>query len=347
MSNLNKVKCEICGDMIASCGIKNHLRSHKNGTYEKNRKQRYKLDHDDLFCKFCNKECKNKNSLVNHEIRCKENPCRLKNTGNSESLRLYELKHHSTRGKIYADSEKWKTDQHLVCKYCGKDYKSDSRLFDSFYSLKMHETKCRYNTSKTNYDVNKTSSLEKELDDDGKLFTKYVMKKENATHEGLQCLLTFDEWCRLVKEAGLKSSDLGFSGRGYVLARYHDEGDYVYGNCRFITQQENADEKILSEKSIESSSRNMRKFNERLRIDDEFRNKVLTRRYSSEYFQRRHKEFLQKESNKDPRFSGTHNSQYGTRWITNGVENKKLHSEEEMPEGFHFGRVNCNQYRSS
>ena len=25
-------------------------------------------------CKYCNKECKNKNSLAQHEIRCKENP---------------------------------------------------------------------------------------------------------------------------------------------------------------------------------------------------------------------------------------------------------------------------------
>ena len=27
-----------------------------------------------LFCKFCNKECKNKNSLVSHERMCKDNP---------------------------------------------------------------------------------------------------------------------------------------------------------------------------------------------------------------------------------------------------------------------------------
>ena len=25
-------------------------------------------------CKFCNKECKNKNSLINHERLCKQNP---------------------------------------------------------------------------------------------------------------------------------------------------------------------------------------------------------------------------------------------------------------------------------
>lgn len=28
-------------------------------------------------CKYCNKECKNKNSLVQHEIRCKLNPNKI------------------------------------------------------------------------------------------------------------------------------------------------------------------------------------------------------------------------------------------------------------------------------
>lgn len=33
-----------------------------------------------FFCKYCSKECKNKNSLAQHEIRCKENPNKLKPT---------------------------------------------------------------------------------------------------------------------------------------------------------------------------------------------------------------------------------------------------------------------------
>ena len=33
---------------------------------------------DDIYiCKYCGKQCKNKNSLVQHEIRCKENPDRI------------------------------------------------------------------------------------------------------------------------------------------------------------------------------------------------------------------------------------------------------------------------------
>lgn len=35
-------------------------------------------------CKYCDKKCKNKNSLAQHEIRCKYNPCRIKIKNNLE-----------------------------------------------------------------------------------------------------------------------------------------------------------------------------------------------------------------------------------------------------------------------
>jgi hypothetical protein len=85
--------------------------------------------------------------------------------------------------------------------------------------------------------------LELELDDDNKLIQRWRNKCVNAKKEGIECKLTFDEYCQLVKDAGLKSSQLGFTGEGYVLARYNDSGDYEIGNCRFITQKENSDEK--------------------------------------------------------------------------------------------------------
>ncbi len=71
-----KVICEKCGREISKLNIAKHLRSHE--THPENfEKEQYHLDHDDLFCKFCGKECENKNSLVQHEIRCKENPNKI------------------------------------------------------------------------------------------------------------------------------------------------------------------------------------------------------------------------------------------------------------------------------
>lgn len=87
------------------------------------------------------------------------------------------------------------------------------------------------------------SELELQLDDDGKLKDKWKNKRVNAANEGIEFNLRFDEYLELVAEAGLKSSQLGFTGEGYVLARYNDKGGYTKGNCRFITQKENSDEK--------------------------------------------------------------------------------------------------------
>jgi hypothetical protein len=35
---------------------------------------------------------------------------------------------------------------------------------------------------------------------------------------------------------------------------------------------------------------------------------------------------------------GEANSQFGTRWITNGIENKKIKKTDELPKGWEFGR---------
>ena len=67
-----KIKCELCGKEISKSNYSKHLRRHE--VHPETFKESYHLDHDDLFCKYCGKECKNKNSLVQHEIRCKCNP---------------------------------------------------------------------------------------------------------------------------------------------------------------------------------------------------------------------------------------------------------------------------------
>lgn len=73
-----KEVCKYCGREISKSNMSKHIRSHENGNFEKYvNKSRYQLDHSDLFCKFCGKECKSTNSLCQHEIRCKDNPSRL------------------------------------------------------------------------------------------------------------------------------------------------------------------------------------------------------------------------------------------------------------------------------
>lgn len=64
-----KVSCPICGRKVTKNNLGSHVSTHENGSYDKKMKQ-YHLDHDDLFCKFCGKECKNRRSLSHHERRC-------------------------------------------------------------------------------------------------------------------------------------------------------------------------------------------------------------------------------------------------------------------------------------
>ena len=75
--------CKYCNKEISKNNITKHIRSHVNGNYDKWQNIKHQtLDHDDLFCKYCKKEYKNKNSLLQHEIRCKENPNKI-DTSNS------------------------------------------------------------------------------------------------------------------------------------------------------------------------------------------------------------------------------------------------------------------------
>lgn len=49
----------------------------KSNFYSKSGNEKIRLlneNRDDLFCKYCGKQCKNLNSLKQHEVRCKKNP---------------------------------------------------------------------------------------------------------------------------------------------------------------------------------------------------------------------------------------------------------------------------------
>lgn len=75
-----KVTCPFCNDLFAKCGIKSHmLHCKQNPSRIVSKNEQYKLEAAKWFfdpqeCQHCGKECKNKNSLINHERVCKKNP---------------------------------------------------------------------------------------------------------------------------------------------------------------------------------------------------------------------------------------------------------------------------------
>lgn len=68
-----KIKCQLCGQEISASNYSKHIKRHQNHPETFN-EPKYRLNHDGLVCQFCGKECKNRNSLCNHERLCKENP---------------------------------------------------------------------------------------------------------------------------------------------------------------------------------------------------------------------------------------------------------------------------------
>lgn len=224
-----------------------------------------------------------------------------------------------------------------TCQFCNK-------LLSTISALKMHTKYCRSNPNH----VKKYPEWIYDLDDDGKLRSKYANKRNNAKQEGIEFDLSYIQFCQLVKLANLRSSDLGFSGKYYVLARYKDSGSYNKDNCRFITQIENAHERKLSSKAIESSRMNAYKMNHDPEILA-YRAKRISElakdpnsklyKYREKCRNARIKHEQAYRSQLDLRFCGARNSQYGTYWITNGKTNLKWRDDKgDLPDGFYKGR---------
>lgn len=88
-------KCKYCGkEFEKSSQLGGHIiwckknpnrsgKSNFNNKKYKNGIRPQDVIRDDLFCQYCGKQCKNMNSLKQHEIRCKENPDRLPIKGNT------------------------------------------------------------------------------------------------------------------------------------------------------------------------------------------------------------------------------------------------------------------------
>ena len=68
-----KAACKTCGRLFDVANLKRHEASCGK---PKARDFQYHVSHEGLECIFCGKLCKNKNSLAQHELRCKENPNR-------------------------------------------------------------------------------------------------------------------------------------------------------------------------------------------------------------------------------------------------------------------------------
>jgi hypothetical protein len=156
------------------------------------------------------------------------------------------------------------------------------------------------------------------LNDDNRLTDCYKFKKSHAKQNSIEFLLTFDEYCNLLTQAGITSSQI--RPTKYHLARFGDKGPYALGNCRFVPQHVNRAE-------VDPAKISTGLYKHFLHSIGHFTGKAHTQETKA----------LISKANK--KMIGSKNSQFGTCWITDGVKNAKIQKGEITPEGWKLGRI--------
>lgn len=83
------------------------------------------------------------------------------------------------------------------------------------------------------------------IDDAKSWIYKYKTFVNNKTQSGYVCDITFTQYLKLASKAGLTSpAQIGLAMDQYQMGRIGDTGDYIKGNCRFITARQNLNEKF-------------------------------------------------------------------------------------------------------
>lgn len=127
-----------------------------------------------MYCKFCNKECKNKISLSAHEIRCKLNPNKI-DTSNSNFIQYH---------KRIKNNEIPNENEVKYCKFCNKECKNNN-------SLRQHETRCKLNPNKIDLSYVKSNFIEyNKKVKNGDIIKKYNNQYDKANKLGYKVIIS-------------------------------------------------------------------------------------------------------------------------------------------------------------
>lgn len=101
-----------------------------NGIQKFLKNPKYSNDNNEYICKYCGRKCKNSISLVQHEIRCKENPNRISCLGNKGNMPEHINKWYNTNVRVGRHGEtalnitnkelEEYRKVHLTCEICGR-----------------------------------------------------------------------------------------------------------------------------------------------------------------------------------------------------------------------------------
>lgn len=113
------------------------------------------MSEDKIICQFCGRQCKNKNSLVQHEIRCKQNPDHIECFGNKGNVQEHYRNCENrlvkcANGDILDITQKFLREyreKQTVCEICGKTV-AETTKWESKYKPKQLSIDHDHNTKK-------------------------------------------------------------------------------------------------------------------------------------------------------------------------------------------------------
>ena len=212
-------------------------------------------------------------------------------------------------------------------------------------SRKNHKIHCIYKTTcnvtgKYYIGMHSTSDEDDNYLGSGKRL-RYSIKKYGSENHTREILEYFDNREKLIEKekeivcVELLKDDLcmnlcigGQGGRGFTSEEQ-----------RLNAIKSNAKQKQLSETDIEWVKRRSKKISNVLL--EAYTTGKRTKKYFHNWNNLKHSDDTKKlmSEKKQGKYLGYNNSQYGTCWITNGLENKKIKKDVETPEGWYRGRV--------
>lgn len=109
------ITCPDCGREISRSNFNRHLHAHSVHSEPILNKGVYALTHSGITCQFCGRECKNRNSLCNHERLCKLNPNAQSSSfiAFNEKIRCGEIKQWNAGLTKDSDERVAKNAEHL------------------------------------------------------------------------------------------------------------------------------------------------------------------------------------------------------------------------------------------
>lgn len=295
-------------------------------------------------CQFCNKSFNRQAGLSIHLLSCSLNPNKsisfIKALHSPKGLGYKwsderRAKHRITMQKAVKDhpeSYKGHYQKHAI-NYNGEIYDSNWEIIVKKYFDKCNITNTRIIKTRFTYQYHKSEHVYIP-DFYLKNLKTYVEVKRMITPRDIEKWRQFPKNKRLVVLTA-KSIYTIQRNKSILLAKHLRENPK---ENLLIDGIPIADSKSLTITKVREASKKQK-------LSKEERSLILKEAIAkSPFFRERKRKALlnkkEREEKLDKRYSGKHNSQYGTYWITNGVINKKWKdSKGELPSGFYKGRI--------